>query len=384
MDKVKNLLDRYISGNCSPAEKLQVEDWWSTYHTDSNEWQTMDEPGKEQWIHSLFVDINQEIERSKDGRKEKRPVRLMMIKSLAIAASLILLLSTSLLYFKAQHRKAMALSLVQNDRKAGGNKAYLTLANGKRIALTDADNGTVAEESGVEISKTANGQLIYKVTSVANRHPDGGQNTIETPRGGQYQVTLPDGTKVWLNAASSLKYAVDFASSENRRVELNGEAYFEVTKDKTKPFIVSTKQQEIKVLGTHFNVNGYPDEEVLKTTLLEGSVLVHMAGLTDVILKPNQASVLSMAGLKVVPANIKDATAWKDGYFIFREESLDNIMKTISRWYDIEVVFEDDLKDVSFIGVISRSKNISSVLQLLQETGNVHFKMQGRSVIVMK
>ncbi len=249
--------------------------------------------------------------------------------------------------------------------------------------MNKAKNGAVALVAGIKISKAADGQLLYSFADDEKVSP--GMNLVSTPNGGQYQISLPDGSKVWLNAASSLRFPVSFASLANRRVELKGEAYFEVAKDKNHPFIVSSAGQTIEVLGTHFDVNSYGDGEKLRTTLLEGSIKL-TAGANAKILMPGQQSVVSNGkGIVVSTVNTNQSVAWKEGYFSFKNENLENIMWSVSRWYDVEIEFEDnDLKDDIFWGTVSRFAKVGDVLKVLERTGEVHFNIQGRKIVVSK
>lgn len=228
-------------------------------------------------------------------------------------------------------------------------------------------------------------------------------NTIATPKGGQYQVRLPDGSKVWLNAASSLKYLASFSAWNERKVELSGEAYFEVAKDKDHPFVVKTENQEVIVLGTHFNINSYKDEPATKTTLLEGSVRVSLLGTTstastinttqkiskgkpaEIILKPGEQATLIGNNIRVSPQNAEDAIAWKDGYFMFNNESLESVMRKISRWYNLDVVFADaSIKNQTFYGRMSRFSKVSQVLKSLALTREVKFELKDNTIHVLK
>lgn len=274
----------------------------------------------------------------------------------------------------------------QNYITPGKNSATLTFGNGKTIKLSEAKTGVKMAASG----------LTYTDGTAVNTGKDGTHDvndtgkfpemtTISTPRGGTYQVMLPDGTVVWLNAATTLKFPSTFAGMAKRQVELiDGEAYFEVSKIRKHkgagmPFMVLSKGQELEVLGTHFNINSYADEFSVKTTLLEGSVRVNNA-----LLKPDQQSVLTRNGLSIKEVDAADEVAWKYGKFSFNEEELDVIMKKIARWYDVKVAYEDDLRNVRFSGSISRFTSISKVLGLLETTGRVHFEIEGNKIIVMK
>jgi len=295
-----------------------------------------------------------------------------------IAASVILICSIGLgFYFLNSSKKD---STEQLAVVPGGNKAILTLANGKKIIL-DTAHGMISKEEDIAISNAANGIISYeKLQSILNGN-ELEYNAIETPRGGTYRINLSDGTKVWLNSASKLRYPVAYSNSE-RIVELEGEAYFEVAKDRSKPFKVKSRGQIVEVLGTHFNVNGYDDEPFTKTTLLEGSIMVSTTK-NKMVLKPMQESINrdgELSGRQTVDA--AEAVAWKNGYFQFDDENLESVMRQISRWYDVEVVFVGKPSNKKFNGIISRSKGIKIALEIMEATGNVSFKMEGRKLIV--
>lgn len=312
-----------------------------------------------------------------------------------LAAAVVLLTLSVGLYFYRQVVPEPAKVFpehVRADIAPGGNKAILILADGSEISLTDAENGALARQGGITIRKTAEGQVIYDAgaasgseNEVSNGQPK--YNTIATPRGGQYQVNLPDGTKVWLNAASALTFPQSFRKLKERHVVLNGEAYFEVAKNKHQPFKVMTKvrpdqegrEQVIEVLGTHFNVNAYQDEESIVTTLLEGSIRLN----NKLTLKPNQQSIFAYDHFHVIPADTEEAVAWKNGYFMFANEDLRSIMRKISRWYNVEIVYQGKTTDNTFIGTVSRFKEVSEVLNILELTKTVHFKIEGRKITVM-
>ncbi|KRT15932.1 hypothetical protein ASU31_10500 [Pedobacter ginsenosidimutans] len=274
-----------------------------------------------------------------------------------------------------------------NDITPGKQGATLTLASGKQIQLTNAANGELANESGVTITKTATGELIYQINDQTQASQNI-TNTLNTAKGETYQVVLPDGSKVWLNAASTLTYPAKFTSLNQRKVQLDGEAYFEIAKDKTHPFIVASGNQEITVLGTHFNINNYKDEKAAKTTLLEGSVKISSTinkG-TEKTLKPGEQAILNDKGeLKVSEVITSDAIAWKNGKFVFDDESIESIMQKLSRWYNVEVIYDgENVKEIPFTGSISRYDNISKILDKISYTQNIHFKIEGRRVTVMK
>lgn len=265
-----------------------------------------------------------------------------------------------------------------NDILPGGDKAVLMLANGDTIALDDAATGTLALQGSIKVVKLNDGQLAY---ATENKPTEAVYNKVTTPRGGQYQVQLPDGTKVWLNAASSLRFPTVFNGNE-RNVEVTGEAYFEVTKNPAQPFRVTVDGMEIRVLGTHFNVNAYTDEASINTTLVEGSVMVTKNG-KQVTIKPGQQARVD-GDITVAPdVDVETITAWKNGRFSFSNASLESLMRTIARWYDVEVVLEDKITDTYTIDV-PRNVPVSKLFRYIERSGGVHFVIEGGKIICKK
>ena len=260
----------------------------------------------------------------------------------------------------------------------GGNKAMLTLANGKVIVLDEAANGTLAIDGAASIEKLADGQISYHTGSAAGNI---GFNTIATPRGGLFGVTLPDGTRAWLNAASSLRYPTAFTGAD-RSVELKGEGYFEVAPNATLPFYVTVNGMTVKVLGTHFNVSAYDDDDSAHTTLLEGAVEVVKAG-TRQLLQVGQQAIVEKSGsaIMVRNADIDAVVAWKEGVFAF-DGNLPGIMRQIARWYDVTVEFRGSVISKSFTATIPRYSHLSEVLTMLEYTKSVRFSIEGRKLIV--
>lgn len=385
--RAEELLDKYLKGNCTLDEITIVESWYLKVTEEPEE--LLAEPDYHTLEQSIWAGIQQQ---------NNPPKKLKIQWGWAAAAVILIALGFGLYQYRAISSSGEQNydHLAHNDIKPGGNKAYLTLANGTKISLNDIRNGQIAEQSGVSITKTANGELVYTAKSAVaplnNKQPQ--FNTIETPRGGQYQVNLPDGTKVWLNAGSSLNYPTVFASS-SREVQLKGEAYFEVAKriinGERVPFMVKTATQVVEVLGTHFNINSYENEADTKTTLLEGAVKVRPVSSSAQnneagrILKPGEQSVLKGTSIKVSEVDTEEALAWKEGLFMFDNENLESIMRKVSRWYDVEVVFQDNgLLTKDFSGTVSRFGNVSQVLKKIELTGSVHFKIEGRRIVVMK
>lgn len=379
----KELLEKYIQGTCTEEEQAIVESW----HLKELEGKTF-QPKASQ-IKTAYTSIWKGI-KSKAEEGENLQLKSNNKRFYAIAAAVLVTLSAGLFFIKKDLNTPSVNELfvkTGKDFTPGGNKATLILADGSNISLTDAANGKLAQQAGITITKTRDGQLVYNTKQIpAARTGESRQllNVISTPRGGQYQLTLPDGSKVWLNAESSLKYPVDFITAE-RRVELTGEAYFEIAK-KQQPFIVVTDKQEVKVLGTHFNISSYQDDPITKTTLLEGSVNVSQRSTgASRILKPGEQSRISTArsAPSVITADIESEMAWKNGLFIFRDEPIESILKDLARWYDVDISFEGKPVELSFVGVVSRSKNISNVLKIMEGAGNLHFRVDGRKIVVM-
>lgn len=326
--------------------------------------------------------------------------RIVWMKYAAAAAVLIAFLSLSYVWvIRSTDKKVTAKQQkdqpYKNDVLPGTQKAMLTLGDGSVIELDDAQNGTLASQGGTKVIKF-NGTINYE-----NAKRDGQTlyNTIATPRGGQYQVVLPDGTEVWLNAASSIHFPTQFAGNE-RRVELTGEAYFEVKKDARKPFHVVTATQDVEVLGTHFNVNSYSDETSIKTTLLEGKVKVvkresaFAKASADksakdaelaIVLKPGEQAVLSRAHSPFTidhSPDLEQVMSWKNGVFQFNNADIKTIMRQLARWYNLEVTYNKPPDDNLYYVEMPRNSKLSSILKVLELTGNIHFEIEGNKLIV--
>jgi ferric-dicitrate binding protein FerR (iron transport regulator) len=382
-EQAKALIQKYNAGQASQQERHLVEDWYAQFATAANSGLS------EQDHNNLTAQIWARLP-AQSKTPHRRPPRktIKLWTRLGLTASIALV--AGLVYLNHKPRHSAPKQQVQNQIKPGGNKAWLTLSSGKRIALNQAANGTLAQEAGVQITKTADGQIVYTQSGQAGSKQ---YNTIETPKGGTYQLRLPDGSRVWLNAASKLTYPLAFVCPAGRKVELSGEAYFEVAKDKKHPFKVKTGHQQVEVLGTHFNVSNYADEQQAKTTLLEGLVRIRLSMETaafitekSTLLQPGEQAVVgTLPGAfdynihKVDPLESVD---WKNGQFAFSNESLGSIMRKLARWYDISIHYQAPLQNVKFSGAISRFDNANKVLDLLQTTGKVHFNIQGKNVTV--
>jgi ferric-dicitrate binding protein FerR (iron transport regulator) len=299
-----------------------------------------------------------------------------------LAATVLLLVGAglSLVYYREYRSgKLFHVAVSQHQIVPGGNKAFLTLSSGRKIFLDSFSAGVIQGQSGARILNLNHGQLAYYTPKGASGEMS--YNVLTTPRGGQYQVVLSDGTKVWINAASSLRYPVAF-QDDTRVVELDGEAYFEVAKDASRPFEVRVGRMQVQVLGTSFNIKAYPGEKVAKTTLVSGAVRVKEDE-AEVSLKPGQeARVYKKGAISLIPdADVDAAIAWKNSLFWFDNESIESIMGKISRWYDVDVEIKGDFSR-HFTGSLPRSAAVSRVFRLLEETGAVHFEVENRKIIV--
>jgi len=330
----------------------------------------------------LEAETDQIYKQLMKGRQPGKPATYRIWYPAAAAAVLIV---AGIFFWQHQPKTAvMQTAVLKNksydaDIQPGKNAAILTLASGKKIDLEQSQNGKIADEPGALVSKIANGTVVYSVNTKWLR--SGTVNTLSTVRGQQYQLVLPDGSKVWLNSASSITYPTSFSGMRNRAVKLTGEAYFEVAKDRSRPFIVKTGEQEVEVLGTHFNVNAYNDENATRTTLLEGSVKVTNKN-GQGILKPGQQAAVNGGALVISKVNTSESVAWKNGDFRFDNEHFDSVLRQLSRWYNVDVTGSGMDKDLRFSGTISRSKPISTVLRALELTGQVRFTLDGRTLTV--
>lgn len=314
------------------------------------------------------------------------------IKLAWIAASLIVFVAAGL-WFYSHKSNTISSNLVKREKthnyihasdhvQPGNSRATLALSSGKVYKLNSLDTGLLAYAGNTRISISKTGMLLYNVSSSPTVKTTS-FSTVATPRGGEYKILLPDGTRVWLNSASSIRFSSSF-NEKIRRVRLTGEAYFEVAKNKHSPFHVEVNGVVIKVLGTHFNVSSYTNG-IVKTSLVEGSVIVEAQDRKAIRLKPGQQAVtIQQRDIKVFETDVDEAIAWKNGFFKFQDEDIRSIMEEVARWYDIEVEFKDNVEQERFGVVFSKSKSLSELLASLETVGSVRFKTEGRRVTVMK
>lgn len=381
-DRLQYLFERYRTSNCSEDELEELNQWYEKLHAEGeliDDW-IRQAGGEDQLTEQLYHNFSEKI-------LARRNKFLFSAKWLSAAAAAVILLGTGLLFYKFRHGfSSDQVDLAQSVILPGTNKAILTLSDGTKISLDDTGNGQVYNKNGLSIIKTDSGSLTYRSYSVQGAVADHQMqyNTLYVPRGGQYRITLPDGTKVWMNSASTLRFPVT-SNGRDRFVSLSGEGYFEVAHNKQLPFKVRTADQEIRVLGTHFNVKGYNEEGLISTTLLEGSVQISKlsSGDSKLLLPGQQANTgRGSTGIVLSAVNVDQVIAWKNGYFIFDNQDIQSIMKAISRWYDIDVLYESKLSEDRYGGTFSRHANLSEILDNLQELGNVRFQIKQRKVVV--
>lgn len=369
--QAKALVKKYNQGLATAEEKALLENW---YMQKSDSLQLDD---SEIDFDAIEAELKMRTFKSVGLPVPIIPPRNFKLwPRVAAAAAVILIAGAGLFYYANQEPKKGLNYSTYTDIAPGTKKAILTLADGQQISLSEAKDGNLAIADQAIIKKTGEGQLVYQDAKTAEAKIV--YNSIATPNGGQYTLTLSDGTKVILNAASSLKYPTRF-NGKDRTVELTGEGYFEVAHDKAKPFKVISTGQTVEVLGTHFNINAYANEPGIKTTLLEGSVDVN-----GTLLKPNQQAVLKANHqINVQDVDVDEAVAWKNGLFKFDHTDLKTLMRQIARWYDVEIVYEGTVKEEQFYGKIERSYTLAEVLKVL-ELGKVKFRIEGKRIIVMQ
>ncbi|MDP5202307.1 FecR family protein [Flavobacterium sp. DG2-3] len=371
------LLKKYQNGTLSNEEKDKLDAWYLHKASDKRQ------------LNEYELEDSYEYLKSKLPLVQEKKV-ISLWPRVAAAASIALLLGTGIFYFAKPEIETQekSIQVVEKTKEIapGGNRGILTLSNGKQIILSDINSKDIIakeDQDEVTIKMDANGVITYVINPNAETSKEDANsfNTLSTPTGGQYNIVLADGTKVFLNAVSSIKYPTQF-NGDQRIVELEGEAYFEVAKNKSKPFIVKSDHQTIEVLGTHFNVHAYANESAVKTTLLEGSVAVSSKN-QKAILKPGQQSSLTATASKISIKEVdtEAAIAWKNGRFKFDNADLKTVMKQLERWYGIKTEYRGDVSDVRFNGGTFRNKNLSEVLKVL-ELSDIKFKVEGKTIIV--
>ncbi|OQP61212.1 hypothetical protein A3860_05730 [Niastella vici] len=386
--QLQEILRRFGAGECTPAEQELVDKWYSELvNTGEVPWNVEQKNRLQATFENRLL---QSITNEPQAAPSTGRVRFIQRKMWWAAAAIFVLLAGGAYFFLNKPKKEIEVvkttTKPQNDVAPGGNKAVLTLANGTTINLDDASNGMIAQQGNAKVVKLDDGQLVYDAKALTIDHSPLTYNTLATPKGGQYQLVLPDGSKVWLNAASSITYPTAFTGNQ-RKVQITGEAYFEVVHNSKMPFVVEKGSMAVEVLGTHFNINAYDDEAEMKTTLLEGKVKVSTAvGNGSAILKPGEQVSLSHSShlSQPIPVQTEEVMAWKNGQFHFEHADLKTVMRQLARWYDVDIVYKNPTQknDPLFIDM-SRNANLSDVLKALEVSGSARFSIEGKKIIVL-
>jgi transmembrane sensor len=386
--KIADLLFKYLRNELTEREHFELNNW--RQESDTNEMKFKELTDLEN-IREIMKDYYSYKDKAwkkllvkapelGNGTVKKSPYWKELTAAALIAAILGVSLYILLNRRGKQHVSNQQISKIQ-DVPPGTNKAVLTLSNGSRMLLGTDKNDSIVQQLGNNIENLDSKSLAY------SRSKGGGQkvvfNTLETPRGGQFQLFLPDGTKVWLNAASYIKFPVSF-TGKDRQVEMSGEVYFEVAKNPRIPFSVKVQNAVIEVIGTHFNIMAYTDETILVATLLEGSVRV-TNGVNTVRIKPGEQARINNHAVEIdIVRDIDgdDIVAWKNGRTFFKDADIKSIMRMISRWYDVDVSYQGDIPIRSITGGISRNANLSELLKVL-ELNKIHFSAEGKKIKVL-
>ncbi|AOM78403.1 FecR family protein [Pedobacter steynii] len=387
---ISELLTRYYNHQCTPEEEARVNEWFAEHGSAETSFERMDAEAQQIWVNALFTDIT-----AANAAKGQKPLVLKkrLWPRIAAAAAILIGIGIGLYTLGHQSEKDRVISYANTIRPAK-QATTLKLADGKVISLDAAKAGIVINIAALTYSDgTAVAPDLAPGKSGGTNAGDDtqiGNLTVSTPVGRQYQLVMPDGTKVWLNAASSLSFPSSFPAKGQRIVKLSGEAYFEVAKDKSRPFIVQNNTQKVEVLGTHFNINS--NYTAIRTTLLEGSVMVYPLssvngadGLqlteTGVLLKPGEQAVQKSGRIEVLSADMDQAIAWKEGWFYFKSASLPEVLNEAAKWYDLKITYESSIPADRFTGKVSRTASLGMFIKVLQ-LSDVKFKLEGRKMTI--
>jgi ferric-dicitrate binding protein FerR (iron transport regulator) len=385
---ISELLTRYYNNECTPEEEARVNEWFAEHGSATTSFEQMDAEAQQVWVNALFTDITA-------ANALKTPTPKVLKKRLwpRIAAAAAVLIGIGIgLYVVSHESEQDRVISYANTIHPAKNAATLKLADGKVISLNESKTGIVIDiaaltyddGTAVVLNSAAEKQLQSEADEKA------GNLTVSTPTGRQYQLILPDGSKVWLNASSALTFPTIFSAKGNRMITLIGEAYFEVAKDKSRPFIVKTNTQEVKVLGTHFNINS--NHSTVRTTLLEGSIAVSPLGYVNgqeglalssaaVLLKPGEQAVQKSGKIEVISVDTEQAVSWKDGWFYFKSASLSEVLNEAAKWYDLKITYKSDVPADRFTGKVPRTASLGMFIKVLQ-LSDVKFKLEGRNMII--
>ena len=386
---ISRLIEKHLRGDLSISDREELDAWLVTSTANRELFEKLN---SEYWVKAELEKFNQYNKRSSEvfnQAHEKGFTRVrFMIKRLAVAASIIMVIviSSYFAFFNSKNEKSITANSTTKDIIAPStNRAMIRLSDGSIVYLDSSGNGTLASQSGVNVIKTADGKIIYNPPGAASKKGVALYNTLINPRGSKViDMTLTDGSRVWLNAGSSVTYPVVF-NGHDRVVTITGEAYFEISQDASKPFKVIKGDLKVEVLGTHFNVNAYDDESEIKVTLLEGSVKVSTAKQLNAstIISPGQQARITKNKVETVnDVDLESVMSWKNGIFYFNNSNIEMIMRQVANWYDVEVEYQGNVRNEYFGGTISRSENISQLIKALELTKTIKIKIQGKKLII--
>jgi ferric-dicitrate binding protein FerR (iron transport regulator) len=384
-DEIAVLLVLYMQDKISPEQREILESWKNSSPANLYQFEQLTDPGilrQKLKLYSEIIAGEEEL-----VQEPSRVISMIRSKWFRYAAAIVVLTGLAVFFKPWQQRRIeqpITTTEGSNQKKSQAtNSAVLVLADGSTILLDSAVNGQLTHQQGVKVLKTGDGQIKYQSSKDNKTTAGTGVNTIRTPRGRQYQLTLPDGSQVWLNAASSITFPPVF-DSRTRKITVQGEVYLEVAKDARRPFLVNVNDKEtVEVLGTHFNINAYEDEPYIRTTLIEGSVKVARGELTSLLKPGEQAMVNSKGALqKSTEVNIEQVIAWTKGKLAINSADFQGLMRQISRWYDVDVVFTGQMPDLRVGGFIRRDVNVSTVLDFLKGNG-VKYEFDGKTITIL-
>ena len=386
-EEVQQLVEKYLHGTASKEEEERLLRWYWRESSLESEWELNSSQSENELKSMIYAKIIKH-EETDSNQLSKSKINFSRLGA-PLLFTLIVILSAYFYSARVQKESTdkIIASVKPNDILPGGSKAILTLADGRKIELDESENGILVNQGGIKVHKNSDGIIEYtfskqeKNTIAASDKTVPVYNTIETPVGGKYQLNLADGTKVWLNSSSSLRFPI-FFSDDNREVELKGEAYFEVSKDFKRKFSVRSGIQTVEVLGTQFNINAYSDEKSIKTTLFEGEIRVIDLKTNDSkLLKPGEQSNVDQS-IQIKRIDTQAEIAWKEGYFYFKKADIETVMRQLGRWYGVTARYEANLPEHHFSGAISNNLTLLEVLEILEKS-DIHFSLDGKEVIVM-
>ena len=386
-EEVQQLVEKYLHGTASKEEEERLLQWYWRESSLESEWELNSSQSENELKSMIYAKIIEHDE-TDSNQLSKSKINFSRLGA-PLLFTLIVILSAYFYSARVQKESTDKIfaSVKPNDILPGGSKAILTLADGRKIELDESENGILVNQGGIKVHKNSDGIIEYtfskqeRNTIAASDEAEPVYNTIETPVGGKYQLNLADGTKVWLNSSSSLRFPI-FFSEDNREVELKGEAYFEVSKDFKRKFSVRSGIQTVEVLGTQFNINAYSDEKSIKTTLFEGEIRVIDLKTNDFkLLKPGEQSNVDQS-IQIRRIDTQAEIAWKEGYFYFKKADIETVMRQLGRWYGVTARYEANLPEHHFSGAISNNLTLLEVLEILEKS-DIHFSLDGKEVIVM-